>query len=200
MSLVVLPSLDVFTKQIHEANKAKGFWGNEPTQDFISEKFMLMVTELAEVVEAHRHGLRTRINLTDFDDDLVGDSDERFIDYYNSFIKGSIDEELADVVIRAYDFIGWMGVYVTEPNRRADPEEINVAAYCLIYTKFILMASDSYLFDGGSRNKEMCMQDLAMLVDGMYALAIRLGIDLDWHILTKLRYNSLRGHKHGKKY
>jgi len=62
--------------------KAKGFW--DASQN-IAEKIMLVVTELAEGVEAYRHGK------------VSGDKD-------------SLAEELGDAVIRICDIAGYLKI------------------------------------------------------------------------------------------
>jgi NTP pyrophosphatase (non-canonical NTP hydrolase) len=42
--------------------------------------------------------------------------------------------------------------------------------------------------------------ELADVIIRVMDLAAFKGIDLEWHIKAKMRYNSLREHKHGKKY
>lgn len=42
--------------------------------------------------------------------------------------------------------------------------------------------------------------ELADVMIRVMDLAAFKGIDLEWHIKAKMRYNSLREHKHGKKY
>ncbi|WP_206285895.1 nucleoside triphosphate pyrophosphohydrolase family protein [Yeosuana marina] len=42
--------------------------------------------------------------------------------------------------------------------------------------------------------------ELADIVIRVMDLAVSKGIDLESHIIAKMRYNSLREHKHGKKY
>jgi NTP pyrophosphatase (non-canonical NTP hydrolase) len=48
--------------------------------------------------------------------------------------------------------------------------------------------------------KDTFQDELADIVIRVFDLAACKGIDIENHILAKMRYNSLRPHKHGKKY
>jgi NTP pyrophosphatase (non-canonical NTP hydrolase) len=48
--------------------------------------------------------------------------------------------------------------------------------------------------------KNTIEDELADTVIRILDLAYSRGIDLEWHIVAKMRYNSLREHMHGKKY
>ena len=48
--------------------------------------------------------------------------------------------------------------------------------------------------------KDTKEDEIADTMIRLFDLAGHLGMDLDFHVKNKLRYNSLRGRKHGKKY
>lgn len=96
---------------IHANAVAKGFW-KEPNTN-ITEKIMLVVTELSEVVEAMRKltpdGLTEQIknnSLCIEDYDTEGFS----IGHFQTFIKDSVGDEFADSIIRILDLCGKLGI------------------------------------------------------------------------------------------
>ena len=74
------PSVKELCELCHSIAKSKGFWDKERN---VGEALMLIVTELAEAMEAHRKQ-----------------------------DKANFDEELADVFIRLFDLCGGMGIDV----------------------------------------------------------------------------------------
>jgi NTP pyrophosphatase (non-canonical NTP hydrolase) len=126
--------------QAHEMAKSKGFWEGERNK---SELLMLVVSELAEALEALRKDHYADQDVVEsLSHDLELDrTDEEFllkaINWKTSFeqgVKSSFEDEIADVAIRLFDLCGGLGV------------------------------------------------------------------DLEKHIEMKMKYNSMRGYKHGKKF
>jgi NTP pyrophosphatase (non-canonical NTP hydrolase) len=126
--------------QAHEMAKSKGFWEGERNK---SELLMLIVSELAEALEALRKDHYADQDVVEsLSHDLELDrTDEEFllkaINWKTSFeqgVKSSFEDEIADVAIRLFDLCGGLGV------------------------------------------------------------------DLEKHIEMKMKYNSMRGYKHGKKF
>ena len=96
---------------IHNNSVVKGFW-NEPNTN-ITEKIMLVVTELSEAVEAMRKldvnelivGI-VQCNEIISDFDTTGYSEHNF----KTFIKDSVGDEFADSIIRILDLCGRLGI------------------------------------------------------------------------------------------
>jgi NTP pyrophosphatase (non-canonical NTP hydrolase) len=88
-------NLEQLQKDIHENAVKKGFW-EEPVN--IAEKLMLIVTEVAEMCEAHRKGKRCIVL-----PELVVDDNERFKAYFEHAIKDTFEDEMADAMIRLLD-------------------------------------------------------------------------------------------------
>jgi NTP pyrophosphatase (non-canonical NTP hydrolase) len=82
---------------IYEGNKAKGFWDKERN---VGETLMLIVTELAEALEAHRKGRMAA------DDSRLHPTKEEFEELY----KDTFEDEIADAMIRIFDFCGGTGI------------------------------------------------------------------------------------------
>ena len=158
----------------------------------------LVISELMEAVEANRKGKRANVDWYNkkiansrICQGLVPDTPKEigFEVAYNETIKGSIEEELADAVIRLLDLAGlrnfnlnrFSPVYVVS-RKKTFTENIYAIVKEIMDRKYSLEEQVNYV------------------ITQVFALADILGVDLLWHIEQKMRYNELRENKHGKKY
>jgi NTP pyrophosphatase (non-canonical NTP hydrolase) len=72
---------------------------------FISQRLMLIASELGEALEANRNNREA--NLQGFDNDS---SSSNFQENFERNIKDSFSDELADVAIRLFDLAGWLNI------------------------------------------------------------------------------------------
>ena len=133
--------LNELSKKIYEGNKLRGF---DVSKENIGQTLMLVVSELAEALEADRKDRRKMLNA--FESDLgyekisisVFETENENCDWlknrFETTVKDTFEDEIADSFIRLFDLCGG------------------------------------------------------------------LGIDIEKHIDLKLRYNSTRAFKHGKRY
>ena len=84
--------IEELVKESHKTALEKGFWGN----DNIPEKIMLVVTELAEAVEALRHG---KMQITSYDTNGM-----------RCWEKDTFEDEIADAFIRLADLCGHLNI------------------------------------------------------------------------------------------
>jgi NTP pyrophosphatase (non-canonical NTP hydrolase) len=87
----------------------RGFW--EKNQNF-GEKLMLIVSELSEALEAHRSGKRCNVKeylkcckLDGFNMGYIFNKTA-----FEKYIRGTVEEELADVMIRVADLCGHLKI------------------------------------------------------------------------------------------
>lgn len=120
--------INKLSKEVHQNARDKGFFDNDKN---IGEMLCLIHSEVSEALEADRKD-EYCLKSVDVINGWVSDKD--FTEYYKENVKGTFDEEMADIVIRVMDLCQFKG------------------------------------------------------------------IDLEGHIEAKMRVNSLREHKHGKKY
>jgi len=94
----------------HKAAKAKGFYDQGPRN--IGELLMLTVSELSEALEAHRHGKRANPLGGDIKNVWQEINGKTMVNPYifESDIKDSLEDELADAVIRIADMAGYLGI------------------------------------------------------------------------------------------
>lgn len=151
----------------------------------------LIMTEMAEAVEADRNGRRAYMESFNERMSNLDGSDECFKEMYKRYIKGSIEEEFADVVIRILDMtqeihgerINWIGDY---PCGEVFHEEKSFIENAWCFIRRVL--------NWGTMN-------ISDSVSFMFDWAHHLDIDLWQHIEWKTKYNELRPYKHGgKKY
>lgn len=87
--------------EIHNDNVQKGFWENKETKN-VGELLMLVVSELAEALEAHRKG-----RFSDWNKYNMGIAHG---DIFETYIKDTFEDEIADAVIRLLDLSGGLGI------------------------------------------------------------------------------------------
>ena len=145
----------------------------------------LIMTEMAEAVEADRNGRRFKMISAPPEDP------QWFQGWYQEWVKGTIEEEFADVVIRVLDMaqevhgdkMRWLGYYPWGQVYHENDSFIENAWYFI-----------REILNWGTMN-------ISDSVSFMFDWAQDLGIDLWQHIEWKMKYNELRPYKHGgKKY
>lgn len=169
-----------------------GFHDNELSDEHCS---MLVITELSEAVEADRKGKNADVaKFREWQGNSIPLSDEtrnkRFKEDFEAYIKDSVADELADAAIRLLDLAGMRNIDLND--------------------RFVI----SFTVSKNKSFTENCYSIIKDIVNYKYTLeecinyAIRqvielagfYNIDLEWHIKMKMKYNSLRENKHGKKY
>ena len=101
-------NLTELSQQIHAGNVQRGFYDHPAT---FPDRCMLIVSEIAEAVEAHRNGkmavqgaarylieTKSEIDIRDFSQD------------FRCLIKDTVQDEIADAIIRLLDLSGYMGI------------------------------------------------------------------------------------------
>lgn len=170
------------SRRIHETACRKG-WHDVPKSK--KKWMMLVVTEIAEAVEADRKGL---YGLTDEYKSArcrIKDEEEWRM-YYHDNIKPCREAEMADVVIRLLDF-----AYETwGSDIRYDYHYLDTPTNDDFSDNAWDLAHD--ILDGELMN-------IATAIFYVYQWAHKLGFDIDWHIEQKMLYNEGRAYHHGGK-
>lgn len=183
--------LDELAEEIHNINKSKGFWEDAG----ILSKTSLIVSELYELVEAHRKDRwaqrdNFRKHIESFDDI------EHFNSKFISFIKDTIEDELADAIIRTLDLNYYLyeEVLMKAPTDEFDWETIEKLDVLNNIEDFhmVIIGLSTIITSG----VEFALQPLLVFAD-------MLGMtqdDIIFHIKQKVNYNRNRSKLHGKKY
>lgn len=186
------------TKKAHNMAVSHGWWDEKKSNEHY---LMLVITEISELVEADRDNTR-RANVDWFNKQMETSVICRGLDpnitkergyevAYNKTIKGSIEEELADIAIRLFDLGGALGI---------DFEKMNPCRYYRAFDKFSFTENAFALCKGLSRDIIGIEKRIQFGLDYVSNWADSIGIDIDWHIEKKMQYNQNRPIRHGKKY
>ena len=108
---------------------------------------------------------------------------------FDNYIKGSVEEELADAVIRLLDLAGLRNLNL---NRFA---LVNVVSKKKTFTENIYAIVKDIM-----NYKYSLEEQVNYAITQVFVLSDILDIDLLWHIEQKMKYNELREKMHGKKY
>lgn len=205
------PDLNELSKEIFQANKAKGFHDKETSNETF---LMLVITELSEAVEADRKDKRA--DLERMNDEIIernqqisdilnnrvlvrdvvfqeADNEselDTFKKYFEYRVKDTIEDELADAVIRLLGLAGLRGydvsrVLLHSPSVNANrtfSENIFKITTDIVYYKYSMSERINFAI--------INIEELCKI----------LSINLWLHVELKMKYNSLRPHKYGKNY
>jgi NTP pyrophosphatase (non-canonical NTP hydrolase) len=100
-------NLTELSKQIHAGNVERGFYEHPAT---FPDRCMLIVSEIAEAVEAHREGRTTWKGYVAQAKKMAEMNMEMFPAYFSENVKDTVEDEIADAIIRLLDLSGYMGI------------------------------------------------------------------------------------------
>ena len=152
---------------------------------------MLIITEIGEAVNADRKGKHAdKLKFKrEFDIHKYFTPEPiRFKIAFERCIKDSVEDELADVVIRCLDFAGLKKIDI---DLGEDECSENVSSFA---DKMYWICCQT-CFDGFSLTEKIEETIISIL-----RISICYKIDLIWFIEQKMRYNELREPMHNKKY
>ena len=102
--------LNELSNKAHAAAVEKGFY--ERKRD-LPELAMLIITELSEAVEAERKGAKIEAYRQKWACEYnVDDWDANIFAKYDIDMRGTIEEEIADAIIRILDLCGYYGINI----------------------------------------------------------------------------------------
>lgn len=162
-------------KEIHETAIDKGWWDKKRNHD---EIFMLIITELAEAIEADRK--ERWVSIADFD---KYESSLKPPEMFKKLIKDTVEDEVADAYIRCLDYLYYRHrEYFTVPDIPVEFENNfaeNIFSVCR-------QVGDRFINNAAAYIEKLCEHE---------------DINLEWHVREKMNFNAQREHKHGgKKY
>lgn len=188
-------TLNRYAKDCHQRAVSKGFWNEAHT---VGHCLMLVISELSEAVEADRLGKWARLD-PDTIDTLHRIEGAPYVQEFLRLVKDTVEDEIADAVIRLLDLLGWIigdrtlaGFEVNVGRGAYEKEEPPVMLTDALFP-IIANASDNLIFSNTTAGILNSIKTLEQLCD-------HLGIDLMTHIELKLKYNATRPALHGKKY
>lgn len=167
---------------IHGIAQGHGFW----KESSIHQKTVLVVYELAEMVEAHRKDKQ----VSGSDRALIVEGSLSMGNYIN-MIKGTVEEEIADTIIRCLDLItGYDFRYLpdTLPMRLTH----NFSDSVCDIMEAVLQARWNIADTASSA--------WSQIINTMVEFARMEDIPILEIVKIKIEYNSTQPHKHGKNY
>ena len=157
----------------------------------------LVMSEMGEAINADRKGWLADAVL--FNDDLAK---MPFKDSFEAHIKDSVEDELADVVIRLLDFAGLKG-YKLSTDEYLDSfilsalEELKTSGLPGLLLIFIYGLYYNYQF----HDLEKCVCRIIRIISGCFdKMTGGSDCDLWWFVKQKMRYNEQRPMLNSKKY
>lgn len=181
-------------KKAHANAVAKGFYKEKMSNDHY---LMLIISEVAELVEADRKGLCA--NVKSFERMYSNEQSFPFKSMYNGDttnsafaqnIKNTKEDEFADIAIRLYDLAGHLGV---------DLIGISMSFRATPISEMTFTENGVRLIRGLTKN-EASVHNISWALNYVYEWAEHENIDLDYFITHKMRYNEGREVLHGNKY
>lgn len=178
--------------EVHANALAKGFWDEQLSDQHC---LMLVITELSEAVEADRKGKRALKSAYIGEHLDFGFSNE----LYDTYIKGSVEEEISDAFIRLLDLFGARGISLDEDAFYEGAIEEYAATYQGKSFSELIFYIVSVILDS-SETLKYSQVAAEMLLLEILGFSKHLNIDLMWHVEQKMKYNQNRERMHGKKY
>lgn len=179
------------TQEIHSNAVKHGFWETRLSNEHC---LMLVLTEIAELVEADRNG--EKADKMGFNTGLAN-AFQGIVrpDWFNKIfckcIKNSVEDEFADIAIRLFDLAGALGL---------DFDKMNPCRYYRAFDKFSFTENAFALCKGLSRDTIGIEKRILFGIEYVKMWADSLNIDLAWHMNQKMKYNTNRPFLHDKKY
>lgn len=183
--MITTEKLTELCNRAYRAACDKGFH-DEQKPDAVYK--MLIITEIAEAVQADRMGLHVHKAIKDRYKDFVIDAEEPFEPFYRSEISGRVEDELADIIIRMLDYCGMRKIEFREDNDGFPFDRL---------TAFRTFPEAMY---------DLC--DMIVRTDLCGEFSLRcviyycesLSIDILWFVEMKMRYNETRPKMHNRRY
>lgn len=170
----------------------------------IETELMLIITEMAEAVQADRHNRHGSIE--DYESEIQMGRD--IPTAYKNDLEGTVESEFADIAIRILSLLGWMNskspIKINCNSVLSDEYEIGRIQYTIHRSN---IAADLYRLNGkfssfvdNESSYWFVSKTLQNILMRTFAIAHNHNIDLMEHIKLKMQYNESRPYLHGCKY
>lgn len=197
---------------IYEGNKLRGFYDEAPPQEqrltnknWLLSRHNLILSEVMEMYEAFRNNnihCKAYFTMSEYyyRHTELGEQASKFADAYKLHCKGTCEEELADIVIRLFDFVGSLG-YMGNDLMPSSKNREYIYAEKFENVDWVVYDLCTLSIEGTKRNsKTMVIAGLFYYMYYIAQLCEFWQIDIIQAIKWKLVYNSNRPYKHGKSF
>lgn len=205
MKIITQKELASLAEDAFKNAEKHGFY-TESTE--IETELMLIITEMAEAVQADRHNRHGSIE--DYESEIQMGRD--IPTAYKNSLEGTVESEFADIAIRILSLLGWMNskkpIIFKSDSILADKYEVaKIQCRVLNIINNGSIAKDLYRLNGHFSmlvDNESCYwfvsDTLQNILMSVFAIAHIHNIDLMEHIKLKMQYNESRPYLHGCKY
>ena len=189
-------TLNRYAKGCHERAVGKGFYN---TPHSVGHHLMLAFGELHESIEADRIGKWAKLD-HDTIDTLQRIEGAPYAQMFLREVKDTVEDELADAVIRLLDLLGWI-LGDGELSEKEVENDLGVSAFYIAGEMTLADALWPILQEACCHcGRYAHRYAILYSIKSLELLCDHLGIDLMAHIDLKLKYNATRPALHGKKY
>lgn len=175
----------------HDVDRSDGHW------------MMLVMSEIGEMVEADRKKRRAVYDAVEYSEKHADETDDVYWNrYFERDVKDTLEDELADVCIRIFDFCGYRSLEPVMSSKGlidmgdSFAEIFGDMSICEQCYALCNLVTDVTRFASPDEKQRALGSILSFAV----SFARHHGIDLEWHIDRKMRYNENREVRHGKEY
>lgn len=202
--------------EIHLNNLAAKAYATATRQGFHDQEqsaahyMCLVITELAEAVNAERSSRWARVPRekigTILDPRTFHAKGENYTAIFEDKIKDTVEDELADAVIRLLDFAAakdmkvvlddWLDDWHTTDTPKWEAMSFTEAIAYIIGVPY----TGKWGLTSNLQKPPLFEYRVNRMIGNIFSLAHLWSIDLLWHIEQKMEYNTTRRHMHGKKY
>lgn len=193
--------LNKLSSEAHGMAVEHGFWEDEHSNEHC---LCLVISEIAEAVEADRKNKHSDVSnyesvmkpVTSVSLDWFGNKHERTFQWdqataFQSYMKDTVEDEMADVVIRLADMAG---------DQMVDFDKLAPSNYYRAFGRWSFTENAFALMKGLSRENTNINRRIQFGIKYMFDWAESLGFDLEYSIIEKMKFNATRGVRHGKAY
>lgn len=164
-------------------------------ENLSNEHFLcLVISELMEAVEADRIGKHSDVaKFKEWQGNSIPLTEEtrlrRFKEDFEAYIKDTVEDELADAVIRLLDYCGKYNFVIDDSC--SDSEAIE--DFLRLFKKMTFTESIFHIVESISRF------EIQVAFLKIFGFCKQKDINIFWYIEQKIKYNELRPYKHGNK-
>lgn len=194
--MITNKELPALIKRAHDNATAHGFHDKPKSA---AHWLMLIITEISEMVDADRkgkHADRVKFEANNKSGSVIN-KDIVFQVSFERYIKDSVEDELADICIRIFDFAGEAAKYCVRLDVDKVTMEIGIIGTITEHAYTMVNCITDMLH---YNNAIYLTEALSELLKYVFYLADSLNIPLLYHIEQKMKYNELRPFKHGVAY
>lgn len=186
----ILNDLNTLRDAVYKDAVEHGLWKDEPSNNHFLMKTMREISEALDANDDNKHAnLDEFKNRIDFYNYKNYSLEKRYGLLFKRYIKDTVEDELADVVLMLLSFSGYRDVDLANHEK--------YYAYSLDnYKRLQPQTFEEFCFD-------LCrLITLGHIIEPIFIIMAHCeynNIDLAWHIEQKMKYNTTREYLHGKK-